>query len=79
MNKFLLALSGALLVACGGGGSDSADKPSGYDPSLPEQTITAEELQNVSEIKSTSKVTVNGDVALLDSQNLIINGDLTIN
>lgn len=70
-----------LLTACGGGssGTTTSDQPSGYDPSLPEQTLTAEQLTNVQEIISTSTVTIKSDVKIAsNAKDLVVKGNLVI-
>ena len=84
--RLLLVTAVFALAACGGGGgsSDSTtpeqpSAPSGYNPSLPEQTLTADQLADVSEIVSTSTVTVEGDVKIAsDAKDLVVKGNLII-
>ncbi len=82
--KRLLLVTALLgLAACGGGGGSSGsttpDQPSGYDPSLPEQTLTADQLADVSEIVSTTTVTVEDDVKIAsDAKDLVVKGNLII-
>ena len=63
----------------GSSGSTTPDQPSGYDPSLPEQTLTADQLADVSEIVSTTTVTVEDDVKIAsDAKDLVVKGNLII-
>lgn len=82
--KRLLLVAAVLgLAACGGGGGSSdtttPEQPSGYDPSLSEQTLTADQLADVPEIVATSTVTVEGDVKIAsDAKDLVVKGNLII-
>lgn len=89
IRRLLILGSLAIITACGGGGGSGntstpstpeiPSTPTGYDPSVAVQTLTADQLADVSEIVSTTTVTVEEDVKIAsDAKDLVVKGNLII-
>ena len=87
IRRLLILGSLAIITACGGGSGNTStpstpeipSTPTGYDPSVAVQTLTADQLADVSEIVYTTTVTVEEDVKIAsDARDLVVKGNLII-